>query len=103
MCQEPVARVLDHRIERARLLEEMRRAGNDREPLCAAQFVESRAIEAKHNIVVTTDDQEGGGADRGQCPPGEVRAAAARHDRRDPHAFGRRGDERRRAPVFAPK
>jgi hypothetical protein len=78
MLQKPTACVLDDRLERPRLLEEMRGARHDSELLFAAQLDERGAIERQHVDIVAADDQQGRSFYGRERSPREVGTAAAR-------------------------
>src|SRR3989442_680056 len=82
MEREPVACELGHAIERPRLLEQVRRIGDDLEPPLAPEQFERPAIELEDLLVRAADDQQGAearGAKLGRdlAVPRAVPAAAA--------------------------
>jgi hypothetical protein len=58
-------------------------------------------VERDHLLVISPDDQQGGRRTTASASPGEIRAPAARYDRRDLRPL-RRGNQRRGGPVLAP-
>src|SRR6516165_6191251 len=96
MLQEPAARVLDDRLERSRLFEEVSGAGHDDELLCATELGERGAIEREHLAIVAADDQQGRSFYGRKRSPGKVGTATTRNDRRDLPLVRRLCDKRRR-------
>ena len=94
MLQEPAACVLNDRLERPRLFEEVRGAGHDDELFFATQLGERGAIEGQHLDVVAADDQQGRSFYGRERSPGEVGTTATRNDRRDRSLMSRFGNER---------
>ena len=88
--------MLDDRLERPRLFEEVRGAGHDDELLFTAQLGERGAIEGQHLDIIAADDQQG----RSILPPGRAGparsgTAAPRNDRGDRPLMRRCCNERR--------
>ena len=84
VADEPRRREPGDFLERARLLEEVGRAGHDRELLLAAQLGERRLVQLDDAVVVSADDEQRrrlDAAQRGRAR--EVRAPAARHHGHD--------------------
>ena len=98
IAQEPVPREPRDFIQRARLLEEMRRAGDDYELSLAAHLGERCAVQREDLEVVAADDEKRWRAHARQGVPCKIGPSAARHDRADRvWAFGGR-DQRRCGP-----
>jgi hypothetical protein len=81
VLQEPVGSVLRHPPQRARLLEQVRRAGNGHEALDRRYVAHRTAIQRKHFGILAADDEESGCAHRGQRVPSKVRTSTAADDR----------------------
>jgi alkanesulfonate monooxygenase SsuD/methylene tetrahydromethanopterin reductase-like flavin-dependent oxidoreductase (luciferase family) len=60
---EPVARQPGDLLERTWLLEQVRRAGHNLEPLLTAELVERRPVQLDHQLVSTANDQQRGRLD----------------------------------------
>src|SRR5262245_57093516 len=60
VLQEPISRQLRNALERAGLLEQMRRARHDLDALVARERVERLQVQLEHLLVVLADDQERG-------------------------------------------
>ena len=80
---EPLAGHLGDGVERARFLEEMRRAGDDLDAVLAQQLAYGVAVELEHDVVAGTDDQQRRGACLAETGCGQVGPAATRHHRAD--------------------
>src|SRR5690606_15279364 len=96
VAPEPPGRQAGDLLQRARLLEEMGRAGHDDEFLLGAQRVVRLPVQADDDVVEPADDQERRRADLAERVAGQIGAAAAGDDRLDPRRLLRGGDERRR-------
>jgi hypothetical protein len=85
MADEPLRGEPRHLLERAGLLEEVRRARDDRELATRMDERVARGfVHLDHAVVAAADDEERRRAHfREQALAGEVRAPAARHDRAD--------------------
>ena len=78
MAQEPARGVADDHIQRAGLLEQMVRAGNDHELARTMQMTHRRFVEFDHRHVAPPHDQQGRRPDARQCgSAGEIGPAAA--------------------------
>src|SRR5688572_27684028 len=80
---KPMGSEVRHFFQRARFFEQMSCAGNDLQFPLARELREGAAIEADDGIIVTANNEEGGGADFGQRVAREIRPATARDDRLD--------------------
>jgi len=83
VADEPRRGELGDLLERARLLEEMRRARDDGELVLAAQEGRGLAVELENGLIVASDDEERGRTDEPQARRGHVGPAAARDDGSD--------------------
>lgn len=91
-------------FQRARFFEQVGRAGNDLHFLLAPEPRERLAIEADNGIIVTANNEEGGGVNFRQRVAREIGPATARDDRLDlPFKFGGRNQRRSRASTRAEK
>ena len=101
MAGAPLGREPGRFLKRARLLEEMGRPGHDRQLFLALKLGERLPVEFEHVAVFAADDEKRGGGDGRELTAGEIRPAAARHDRRHPRLPGGRHERRRRARARA--
>src|SRR5215208_113991 len=89
-------------LERARLLEEVRRAGDDLDLVLTPHMAGCVTVHLEHSLVASAHDQERGRADRVEAGASQVGPAATRHDR--PHGrvgLGCRPQRRTRARAGA--
>ena len=100
---EPIGGEPSSRVERAGLLEQMRRTGHDGELLDAAQLAQRALVEFEHVAILGADDQKRRCHDARERTAREVGTPAAR-------SHGRYAGRRRAAatsaaaaPVLAPK
>ena len=101
---KPVRRQTGHFLERARFLEKVRGVRDDRERFLALQLRIRVLLSRRDFLVAFAHDEKGGGFHIGQCFTGQIRPAAARHDRTDrsiPSAAAAR--KAAAPPVLAPK
>src|SRR3990172_7769194 len=78
LLREPVGREGGHLLERARLLEEVRRIGNHGEPVRAHQACGGVSVELEHDGVGTSDYEERRCLDVGEPLPGEIGTPSSR-------------------------
>ena len=90
-------------VERARFLEQVRRARHDLDAVLAPQVLRGLAVELDDDVVVAADDQQGGcadlreaGAARSGRPPRDTTAATR-------HPGSAAAQSAAAAPVLAPK
>src|SRR3990172_11335875 len=83
MADEPRRGEVSDLLERARLLEEMRRARDDGELVLAAQEGRGLAVEFEDDVVPAADDEKRGRLDEPHARRGHVGASAARDDGSD--------------------
>ena len=83
MPQKPLAREPRHLIESTRLLEEVRRALNDLDPVFAMQFPGRLPIQVEHRVVARADDEEGGRRNALERFPRKLRPSTAAYHGRD--------------------
>ena len=84
MGHEPVTRRFGDDLQCARLLEQVRRSRHDDEATLAAQLRLRVMIEAEHDIVVASDNEQSWSDDRGESVRGEIGAPSSGNDRHDP-------------------
>ena len=77
MLLEPLARQPRHLVQSTGLLEEMRRPGDDREPLLASQLCERCLVQFDDLEVVAADDEQSRRPHLWQERPGQIRPATA--------------------------
>ena len=78
---KPVARQPCDLVQRARLFEEVRRAGDNHQPLFTAQLRERRPVQLNDGQVVAADYQQGWRLDMRQGRSRQIGAPAPRDDR----------------------
>jgi len=101
---KPLGRELRNFFQRARFFEQVGRPGNDLQFLLALEPRECLTVEADDDIIVTANNQEGGGVNFRQRVAGEVRPPAPGDDRLDlPFQFGGGNQRRSRARTRAEK
>src|SRR5688572_5714788 len=83
-------------FERARLLEEMRRAWDDLHLLFAPESREGLLVEINHNVIFAANNEQSGRFNPWQGIVGKVRPAATRHNGFDLFAQLRGCNERGR-------
>jgi hypothetical protein len=93
---EPARREVGDLLERARLLEQVRGAGNHRQLRRRLEPLQSELVEAEDVDVGASDDQQGGRPDSRQAIRREIGAAAAGHDGLDAVRLLSGRDKRRR-------
>lgn len=94
MTSEPCARELDDPFEGSGLLEQMRRARHDFEPLLAPQVRQGRPIHLDDRQVQVADDEQGRRSDFVQRSDGQIRSPAAGDDGTDLDLAAGGGDQR---------
>src|SRR6266446_1136061 len=92
---EPVARQQPHLVERARLFQEVRRAGNDHELLFTMQLRERRPVQCDDLDIVAADDQQRRRTDPREGGSGQIGTATTRDDGADRFATLSRCHQRR--------
>ena len=101
---KPTGSEVRHFFQRARFLEQVGCAGNNRHFLLAREPREGVAIEADNGIIVTANNEEGGGVNFRQRVAREIGPPAARDDRLNlPFKFGGGIQRRSRASTRAEK
>lgn len=80
MFVQPVKGIINDRVERARLLEQMTSAGHDAQFLFTSQRRQRLFIEQHDVVILAADDQHCGGGDMGQRVPGQIRTPSSRDD-----------------------
>ena len=105
MAGEPPGRQARDLLQRARLLEQVRRAGHDLEPrprrACRASA--SRFMRDHRHVVAAHDQERRGAALAGSAVPGQVGPAAARDHRADASGRSAAATSAAPPPVLAPK
>ncbi len=98
ILREPSRRERDDLVERARLLEQMRRAGNDLQARRTGELGHGAAVQLDHDGVALPDDQQRRRQNAGEGIRREIRPAAPRDDGGDQLRPSRgRGQRRGRA------
>lgn len=83
VLDEPIGRQIGHRIQRSRLLEEMRGAGHHRKLHRASHPRRRTLVEGKHRLILTANDEQCGRQDAPERLARQIGTAAARYDRSD--------------------
>ena len=99
MLHEPGTSQGHHRFQRARLLEQVSRAGNHLQTALAVQAAIGSTVERQHLGIVTANDQQRRRGDFLQRISGEIRASATADD--GPHIMAPRGRDKRRRRASA--
>ena len=103
MFEKPFRREVSDPLQSSRLFEQMRRTGNDDQPLFATQRRVRLFIQLDNRRIVPAHDQERGGLYLGQRFPRQIGPPTTRNDRADSICQSGRRDQRRRRAGAGPK